>query len=323
MYSTNKKHLVSIIIPVYKVEPYLKRCLDSVITQTYPFIEIILIDDGSPDNCPSICDKYASLDSRILVVHKKNGGLSDARNVGLDRASGEYITFVDSDDWVHPLYVENLLHLSAKTDSDISIAEILKTNYTKNQHIQKKICNSMLTPQKAVTRLFSKTEASFIAACGKLFKTDIIKQFHFPCGKIHEDEYVNYQWLYKAQRIAYTNQVLYFYFQHSDSITGSCKSYNEEEIYQNQVDFFLEKGEQSILNTIHYRRLWNLLNHYWTFYNSKDFSNFESTKKEIKKTKGPRYTKAFPLTSYLGLYIFKKWPFLYVILKKASFFILH
>ncbi len=115
--------LVSVIIPIYKVEPYIRECLDSVINQTYRNLEIILVDDGSPDGCPKICDEYAENDSRIKVVHKENGGLSDARNKGLDVASGEYITFVDSDDVVHKAYVEFLYDNLKKTNSDVSVCQ--------------------------------------------------------------------------------------------------------------------------------------------------------------------------------------------------------
>ena len=98
--------LVSIIVPIYKVEPYLRRCLDSIVNQTYTNLEIILVDDGSPDNCPQTCDEYAAKDNRIIVIHKENGGLSDARNIGLDIWKGDYISFVDSDDWVEKKYIE-------------------------------------------------------------------------------------------------------------------------------------------------------------------------------------------------------------------------
>ena len=111
-----KQPLVSVIVPIYKVEPYLRRCLDSIVKQTYTNLEIILVDDGSPDGCPQICDEYAARDKRIIVIHKKNGGLSDARNAGLDICKGEYISFVDSDDWTNENYIANLLDIITKNN---------------------------------------------------------------------------------------------------------------------------------------------------------------------------------------------------------------
>ena len=119
--------LVSIIVPIYKVEPYLRRCLNSIVNQTYTNLEIILVDDGSPDGCPQICDEYAAKDKRIVVIHKKNGGLSDARNTGLDICKGEYISFVDSDDWVDEGYIEKLLSFTQKENADIAIGENIRT----------------------------------------------------------------------------------------------------------------------------------------------------------------------------------------------------
>ena len=116
-----KEDIVSIIVPVYKVENEIDRCIQSILNQTYTSIEIILVDDGSPDKCPQICDKYAKQDKRIKVIHKENGGLSDARNVGLDMAKGEYIAFIDSDDWVEDSFIEQLLTNLISTNSDISI----------------------------------------------------------------------------------------------------------------------------------------------------------------------------------------------------------
>ena len=116
------KPLVSIIVPIYKVEPYLRRCLDSIVNQTYTNLEIILVDDGSPDGCPQICDEYAAKDNRRVVIHKENGGLSDARNAGLDSCKGEYVSFVDSDDWVDEKYIEILLNLATKENADVAKA---------------------------------------------------------------------------------------------------------------------------------------------------------------------------------------------------------
>jgi len=131
-----KNPLITIIIPVYKVEQYLEKCLDSVINQDYPYLEIILVDDGSPDSSGKICDEYAKNDKRIVVIHKLNGGLSDARNVAINAALGEYITFVDSDDFIEEDYISTLLNLVQKYDADIAVSPFL---YFKQRNEIKKI----------------------------------------------------------------------------------------------------------------------------------------------------------------------------------------
>ena len=119
------KDVVSVIIPIYKAEPYLKKCLDSIAAQTYKNLEIILIDDGSPDNCGRICDEYAANDPRVKVIHKQNGGMSDARNTGLDNATGEYLTFIDSDDYVSENFVDTLLNALRDNDADMSVCSFV------------------------------------------------------------------------------------------------------------------------------------------------------------------------------------------------------
>ena len=130
IYCERSIKLVSIIVPVYKVEDYLERCIRSIVNQTYKEIEIIIINDGSPDKCPEICDKWAEEDKRIKVIHKKNGGLSDARNAGMQIASGEYIAFVDSDDWISPFYLEYLIKAIVDSKCDIVECDIIRTQET-------------------------------------------------------------------------------------------------------------------------------------------------------------------------------------------------
>ena len=113
--------LISVVVPIYNVENYIKKCVDSILSQTYKNLEIILVDDGSPDNCPQICDEYAQKDNRIKVIHKENGGLSDARNAGIDISKGKFITFIDSDDYIEKDYVEVLYNSIKENASDMAI----------------------------------------------------------------------------------------------------------------------------------------------------------------------------------------------------------
>lgn len=128
--------LISVIVPVYKVEKYLKRCVDSILAQTYPCLEVILVDDGSPDGCPAICDEYAREDRRVRVIHKENGGLSDARNAGIDAAKGKFLGFVDSDDYVHPRFYELLLQALKEEGADIAGCDVKKV--CKTEKIEEK-----------------------------------------------------------------------------------------------------------------------------------------------------------------------------------------
>ena len=146
MQNTNNE-LVSVIVPVYKVEPYLDRCVASILAQTYPNLEVILVDDGSPDNCPALCDAWAQRDARIRVIHKKNGGQSDARNVGLDAASGAYISFVDSDDYIAENFIETLFMICSMSTTPIFLPSIGNS--------------SMLTRRRSLLRFLPETLRSF------------------------------------------------------------------------------------------------------------------------------------------------------------------
>lgn len=169
--------LISIIVPVYKVEKYLKRCVDSILTQTYQNMEIILVDDGSPDNCGAICDRYKKTDNRVVVIHKRNGGLSDARNTAIPLAKGEYISFIDSDDWISSYYVEHLYEAVAKCDADIGISWF--ENIFEGKALQSKpeepLSNyECLTAEECLKKLLYQNGVE-VCAWGKLYKTALIK----------------------------------------------------------------------------------------------------------------------------------------------------
>ena len=179
------KDLISVIIPVYKVEEYINRCIDSVINQTYKNLEIILVDDGSPDGCPKICDEYAKKDSRIRVIHKQNGGLSDARNVGIDNANGKYITFIDSDDWI-PIDSINILYKNLiNTKSEISSGCLLEVfsdnrkNYSNNDY-------EVYSKIEGLKNLFLLHDISN-SASGKIYDISLFDNIRYPVGKLYED----------------------------------------------------------------------------------------------------------------------------------------
>lgn len=210
--------LISVIVPVYKVEAFLNQCVESIINQTYHNIEIILVDDGSPDQCPDICDKWAECDSRVKVVHKENGGLSEARNVGMKVASGEYIGFVDGDDWISNNMYELLYEQMIDNSCDIVACGVQMTNDDGTP-------TQMLTT--ATNGVFNKTQsmAALIEESDlkqpvwyKLYKKSVVESIPFRVGKYHEDVFWSYQVVGKAEKVVIVNTPCYFYRQRSNSI---------------------------------------------------------------------------------------------------------
>jgi len=257
--------LVSIIVPIYKVEPYLRRCLDSIVNQTYTNLEIILVDDGSPDGCPQICDEYAAKDKRIIVIHKENGGLSDARNAGLDICKGEYISFVDSDDWISEKYTESLLDIARKERADIIVGKFKKI-FDEKMYIERDPTNcrysiEVLNNRQSVEKLFGNDSIYFGIACGKLYSRTLLKNIRFPTGFLHEDDYILYKILYSSKKTIFIDFPLYFYFQRKNSIMGSAKPCSIRALRARieRYLFFKEKKEISIQTYCLKNLCWELL----------------------------------------------------------------
>ena len=216
----SREELISVIVPIYNVEDYLENTINSLINQTYEHIEIILVDDGSLDRCPIICDCYMEKDLRIRVIHKENGGLSDARNVGIKNASGKYITFIDSDDIIETDYIEYLYNLIIKYDTEISICSHNIVNGKKIINEGKNYIEEKLDRVEALKRLLLNRGYS-VSACGKLYKKDLFKDICFPKGKLCEDNGTIYKLIDKSDFIAYGNIPKYNYMIRNNSITTS------------------------------------------------------------------------------------------------------
>lgn len=217
-----KNDLISVIIPIYKVEKYLNKCIDSIIQQTYKNLEIILIDDGSPDNCGEICDNYALIDHRISVIHKVNGGLSDARNAGLEMANGDYIIFVDSDDWMEKDGIYILYDIAIKYNADLVIGGVEKIDdstgkviYTTNENIKKS--DVVQSKEEAIKDMLLNGCASW----ARLYKRSIHKNVLFPVGEINEDEAIVLTIYNKCNVIVKTDKVIYKYRYRKESITST------------------------------------------------------------------------------------------------------
>lgn len=231
--------IISVVVPAYNVEKYLKKCIKSLLNQTFQDFEILLIDDGSKDSTPVLCDKLALTDSRIKVYHKKNGGLSDARNYGLDRIRGKYVTFIDSDDFVSKFYLEELYKLITNKNVQISMLafQILRENEkpTYNENISRTI----LTSEKAIKKMFLRQGASH-SSCGKLFISELWKDIRFPVGQNYEDYATTYHVFSNAKYIGYSDAKLYYYIQHENSIMHqkcSEKTLSVLDISDNVTDF--------------------------------------------------------------------------------------
>lgn len=213
--------LISVIVPVYKVQPYLRKCVNSILNQTYPNLEIILVDDGSPDNCGAICDEYAEKDARIKVIHKENGGLSSARNAGLDIASGEYITFVDSDDWIDPKMYEDMLASAECENSDIVVCGIKYCDENNNIVCDwQKISQDQTLSRDELLQNFFPSHFNNIrsAAWNKIYKREIFDNLRFPIGVIYEDTHILLDILAQASRVTLLKN---YYYNYLATRTGS------------------------------------------------------------------------------------------------------
>ncbi len=236
--------LISVVIPIYNVEQYLKKCIDSVINQTYNNIEIILVDDGSPDDCGNICDEYAKKDSRIKVIHKINGGLSDARNAGIEIASGKYITFIDSDDIVENDYIEYLYKLLKKYNTKISICSYyVITEDNKKIDYGKDYKEQIMAKEECLERMLCE-EGFSVSAWAKMYDIQLFNNVRYPYGKICEDNGTTYKLIDQVDKVAYGNIPKYYYLKRSGSIMSNnfnIKKMDMIELTDEMCDFLYEK----------------------------------------------------------------------------------
>lgn len=225
---------VSMVVPVYNVEPYLVDCVKSILKQDYQNLDILLINDGSTDNSGKLCDKLATQDSRIKVIHKKNGGLSSARNVGIDQLKGEYIVFVDSDDILHPAYVSTLLQLQSKYDCRLLMCDMQKFTDSPDFAIPEKKQQYDLIHTKECIRRFLRGE--WWSAWAKLYSADLFKHVRFPEGRNNEDYAILTRIFEQTETAIYLHAPLYFYRQRPGSITKSPLNNHSFDEIDNCVD---------------------------------------------------------------------------------------
>lgn len=257
--------LISVIVPIYNVEKYLQRAIESIIHQSYSNLEIILVDDGSPDRCGQICEEYAGRDARIKVIHKPNGGLSDARNAGLDCMSGQYVVFVDSDDYIAPYFIEELYRGICEEGADVSFCRYAVVCQEDMSEMEQKLHRPVADQQNGMDATdiydtkelllnmydFNHQDATyFIVSWNKLYRAELWKTIRFPKGKIHEDEATTYKVFDKAQKGVYIKCPMYAYFSAPSSITRdafSLKRLDWMDALSERIAYFEKKQQNQLV----------------------------------------------------------------------------
>ena len=279
--------MITVVVPVYKVEEYLERCVDSVLKQSYTDFQLVLVDDGSPDNCGKICDKYAEDDNRVFVIHQKNGGLSAARNTGInwfyEQNNSDYITFLDSDDWLHPDYLRILMDGITKNDVKISVCNYKRVTAEISHEDFDKFDYELTTPEDFLLN----HSWQYNYAWGKLYHKSVFEDVRYPVGKNFEDTFTTYKLLHKCEKIAYTDIQLYYYLRNEQGISRSPWKPSELVIFdamQEQMQFYKENGLQKA-----FEKEFQLFVHHHAYQivrikeNKADLRKNKATLKEIKK----------------------------------------
>lgn len=242
--------LISVVVPIYNVEKYLKTCIETIIKQTYKNIEIILVNDGSTDNSLQICNEFKEKEKRIKVINKKNGGLSDARNIGLKKAKGKYICFIDSDDFINEKYIEELHSLIIKNNAQIAICSFENVNEFGESIYKKEIISQVVSRKEMLEQMNNKSfYPASIVAWNKLYDINLFKNIIYPEGKIHEDEFTTYKLYYLSEKVVTTSECLYYYRMVPTSIMNkkfNIKRLDVLEALEERMNFFLEKKEQGL-----------------------------------------------------------------------------
>lgn len=286
---------ISIIVPIYKVEPYIRKCVDSILAQTFTDFELILVDDGSPDSCGEICDNYAKADPRITVIHKENGGLSSARNAGIKIAKGKYIGFVDSDDYINEKMYEVLYNNAVLHSSDLVVCDFLKVNVTHGtkQYGDMEPELQHFTNIQALNQLYQSNDGAldpmgrdcekWILTWNKLYKRCLFEDLKFKEDRIYEDEFIAHRILYKSSKIISVSGELYYYVQRPNSIVNSpftTKKFDKVYARKERADFFREIKQYEL----HDKAMKSYMEvFFWNYLVAK--SGLTDVKKELKDLK--------------------------------------
>ena len=318
--------LVSIVVPIYNVEQYLQECVDSLINQTYSNLEILLIDDGSTDNSPKIAETYLPLDERVKVYHKQNGGLSDARNYGIEKASGRYITFVDSDDYVSKNFVETLYNNLIEHDADISGCVYRRTSKRSVEETENcKFTIMIWDTETALKKMLRQEDEFTTSACALLYKIECFNEIRYPQGAYFEDLGTTYLILHSIKRMVRTSECLYHYYTRDGSISNEKFSpkYMDQYIFAKELQKFIEKNYPKLVKDVNARLVGVCFNLYMTF-DKEQREQYNNYIKEIVGTikiyrcklsiqkNTPNKVRMACLLSYAGM------PFCYFVYKKLQ-----
>ena len=309
-----QKALISVIVPIYNVEKYLEKCIESIINQTYRNLEIILVDDGSLDNSGAICDEYAKRDKRIRVIHKENGGLSDARNAGINVAKGEYIGFIDGDDYIDVSMYEKLIEALIANNTDMSICNFRYVD-EKGEKVAKEefpIQNSVVEGNDILKKdMFENNYWYWVVAWNKLYKKEIFEKLRFPKGKVHEDEFIIHHVLYNRTLVGISD-CLINYVQRSGSImsnNSNIKIFDKAEAIINRANFYIENNIDNILI---YRTLMSaittLADQYYICNNNLKKNRYKSIKETINNTNKKYNMNGLSLKYKMNLILSSRFP---------------
>ena len=260
---------VSVIIPVYKVEEYLDRCVQSVLAQTHEDMEVLLVDDGSPDNCGALCDGYAKKDSRVRAIHRENGGLSAARNTGLDASTGDYVLFVDGDDYIAPDMVETLLAALEETGADMAVCGVKCVDDAGTPVRALPPMEAGAFPPEEIYRrmTFDEWAWRYVSACNRLCRRGLFDGLRFEEGKLHEDEFLAHRLYDRCKKVAVAADEFYYYVQRGGSIMNAAASLGRLDRVQarfERYEFFKEKGFNDLTGPTlrrDYEFLWDVMAH--------------------------------------------------------------
>lgn len=310
---------ISVIVPVYNSEKYLQRCINSILNQTYKDLELILIDDGSTDSSGSICDSFAKIDSRVRVIHQKNSGVSEARNIGLNHAVGDYITFVDSDDYIDSRMYEELINLFLKYNADITHCGYKRVNpegvIQKEVHgTHKVLCQNQIE----ATNCFLRGEYFNCGIWNKLFKASLFERVRFDSHlKVNEDVVVGFLAFQNAKKIVFIDETFYCYVVHDES---ACNTIDEKRKILDEIEatklMINECVHESNLKVLEERLFDKMLRLYrWHIFHKETSDKFEKKrlKREIRKMKGnlSHLDRRLIMNYYLLIYFYPIYKMIY------------
>lgn len=315
MSNNSQQKLISVIVPVYNVEQYLKRCVESLLVQSYKNLEIILVDDGATDQSGKICDALSCKDNRIKVIHKENGGLSDARNKGLEYATGDLIAFVDSDDYIAPNMYERLVSVMNDTDTDIVMCRYIRfKGEICKEIIENKVDVKVMDTLKVLENIYGTDGETYTVAWNKLYKRDVIADIRYPVKKVNEDEYTTYKYFANASKVAYTSEILYYYFYNDNSITTKKNYLSNKDIYDaldERMEYLKQRGFSQLEKKIQKQYLDRIISRNRLLLQS----NKEEAKQLITMYK-QRYARVKDMVPGVGYKIYNVSPSMYYFLLK-------